>query len=202
MRTLSPCEHRELRRRAGREFATFPSLQVSAMLVGFPFRRRWGIIATRVILAGMITAEMKSSEKIVFTLGTSTRSPEEFLALLKHYGIEKVVDVRRFPTSRFEHFKKEPLAQLLKEKGIEFHYLGKELGGYRSGGYDEYVKSDAFKEGLAKLEGLAASGRVAVMCCERLPWKCHRRFIGRGLAERGWKVVHLIDIGREWIPKQ
>jgi len=167
------------------------------LLAGETLTKR-ALVGCALILAGMIAAETKSNEeKIIFTLGTSTRSPEEFLALLKHYRIEKVVDVRRFPTSRFEHFKKEPLAQLVKEKGIEFHYLGKELGGYRSGGYEEYVKSDAFKEGLAKLEGLAANGKVAVMCCERLPWRCHRRFIGRGLAERGWKVVHLIDIGRE-----
>ncbi|HID86552.1 MAG TPA: DUF488 domain-containing protein [Anaerolineae bacterium] len=138
---------------------------------------------------------------MVFTLGTSTRSAEEFLDLLAHYGIETLVDVRRFPTSRFEHFKGENLAALLAGEGIEYVYLGEELGGYRAGGYEAYTASEAFARGLERLEALAATRRVAVACSERLPWKCHRRFIGRALAQRGWEVRHIIDIGREWVPR-
>jgi uncharacterized protein (DUF488 family) len=138
----------------------------------------------------------------VFTLGTSTRSTKEFLDLLAHYQIEAVIDARRFPTSRFDHFIKENLAPLLQEKGIAYLYLGEELGSYRSGGYEAYMKSEEFEAGLARLQGVAEKKRVAIMCSERLPWRCHRRHIGRSLQERGWEVHHLIDPERVWIPKE
>jgi len=141
------------------------------------------------------------SDKI-FTLGSSTRSAQEFLDLLAHYQIEAIVDVRRFPTSRFDHFIRENLASLLEEKEIAYLYLGEELGGYRSGGYEAYMDSEEFEAGLATLQGVAKEKRVAIMCSERLPWKCHRRHIGRALQEPGWEVQHLIDLGRVWIPKE
>jgi len=53
---------------------------------------------------------------IIFTLGTSTHGKEGFIELLKHYRIETVVDVRSFPQSRFEHFKKENLERILREE--------------------------------------------------------------------------------------
>ncbi|MFQ6058428.1 MAG: DUF488 family protein, partial [Anaerolineae bacterium] len=75
------------------------------------------------------------------------------------------------------------------------------LGGYRSGGYEAYTESETFAEGLRRLEEVAATRQVAVACSERLPWKCHRRFIGRALVQRGWEVRHIIDIEREWVPR-
>jgi len=142
------------------------------------------------------------SKKNIFTLGSSTRSAQEFLDLLAHYQIEAIVDVRRFPTSRFDHFIRENLALLLEENGIAYLYLGEELGGYRNGGYEAYMESEEFEAGLERLQGVAQKKRVAIMCSERLPWKCHRRHIGRALQERGWEVQHLIDLGRVWIPKE
>ncbi len=143
----------------------------------------------------------KKPSRTIFTLGSSTRSAQEFLDLLAHYQIETIVDVRRFPTSRFEHFIKENLALLLEKSGVAYLYLGEELGGYRSGGYEAYMKSEEFEAGLARLQGVAQKKRVAIMCSERLPWRCHRRHIGRALRERGWEVRHIIDEKREWIPK-
>jgi len=138
----------------------------------------------------------------IFTLGTSNRAPEEFVALLKHYGIQLLADVRRFPTSRFEHFKQENLAKLCRDAGVEYVYLGDELGGYRSGGYEAYMETETFHAGLEKLEALAREQPTAVTCSERLPWRCHRRFIGRALSERGWHVRHVIDLEREWSPRE
>ena len=125
---------------------------------------------------------------------------EEFVALLKHLGVEIVVDVRRFPTSKFEHFRKEELARSLPEMGIDYLYLGKELGGYRKGGYQSFLATEEFKRGLERLEKLAREGKTAVICAERLPWRCHRRFIGMELERRGWQVIHVIDQKRSWIP--
>jgi len=139
--------------------------------------------------------------RVIYTLGTSTRTLEEFIALLKQLGVEVVVDVRRFPSSRFEYFKKEELARSLPETGIDYGHLGGELGGYRRGGYQAFLASEEFKRGLEKLEGIAKERKIAIVCAERLPWRCHRRFIGGELERRGWKVIHVIDEKRSWSPK-
>lgn len=66
--------------------------------------------------------------KLIYTLGTSTRVMDEFIELLSDHGVAVVVDVRRFPSSRFEHFRREKLEELLPEAGISYIYLGEELG--------------------------------------------------------------------------
>ncbi|MDI6631705.1 MAG: DUF488 domain-containing protein, partial [Thermoanaerobacteraceae bacterium] len=78
--------------------------------------------------------EKEVGRPVIYTVGTSTRSPEEFLALLRRYGIRAVVDVRRFPSSRrYPHFNRAALAAWLGEAGVTYHYLGDKLGGYRPG---------------------------------------------------------------------
>ena len=144
---------------------------------------------------------MSSQQKAIYTLGTSRRESQEFLDLLINNSIEMVVDVRRFPTSKFEHFKRDRLSKLLVESGIEYSYLGKELGGYRSHGYLSFINTEEFKEGLDQLEKIAQQKKVAIVCAERFPWRCHRRFIGLELERHGWKVVHIIDNKRSWVPK-
>ena len=139
---------------------------------------------------------------IIYTLGTSTHTREEFLELLNSYHIEKVVDVRSFPQSRFEHFKKENLERILSEKGFNYFYLGKELGGFRKGGYLSYTKSLPYQEGISHLEQIGRESITAFICAERFPWKCHRRFIASTLEERGWKVVHIIEKDRVWRSKK
>jgi uncharacterized protein (DUF488 family) len=136
----------------------------------------------------------------IYTLGTSNREWDAFLLLLRHYGIGAVADVRRWPGSRFEHFRREHLEPGLRAVRLAYHYLGDSLGGFRSGGYEAYVRTAEFAAGLAALEDIARETSAAVVCAERLPWKCHRRFIGTELAQRGWEVVHVIDIDRTWEP--
>lgn len=139
-------------------------------------------------------------DKLIYTLGTSTRSPEEFIRLLKGHGIEVVMDVRSFPSSRFEYFGGEKLAELLDGAGIRYVAMGQELGGYRKGGYQAFAATTEFHEAVAKLEELAQMRRVTILCAERLPWRCHRRFIGFELERRGWQVIHIIDEKRDWQP--
>lgn len=138
----------------------------------------------------------------IFTLGTSNRSREEFLEILKEYKIGIIVDVRHWPTSKlFPHFKKENLEKFLKEKGIEYFHIEK-LGGYREGGYENYTKTKEFKEGLDELIRISENKNSAIICAEKLPWKCHRAFIARELERRGIKVFHIIEKGRIWEPKK
>ncbi|MBC7189059.1 DUF488 domain-containing protein, partial [Candidatus Aerophobetes bacterium] len=134
----------------------------------------------------------------IYTLGTSTRKLEEFIRVLKFYNIQAVVDVRRFPTSKWEHFKKENISLSLKRERIKYFYLGRELGGYRKGGYEEYLKTLDFQKGLEMLEKIASNLNSAILCAERLPWRCHRIFIAEKLQEKGWRVIHIIEEKRCW----
>lgn len=136
----------------------------------------------------------------VFTLGTSTRSLEEFFSVLGHYGIAQLLDVRRFPKSRkFSHFNMDILSAAAAEKGISYYWLGETLGGFRKGGYKAYQETDSYLRGIERVEALAKQRVSALVCAERLPWKCHRLKISKTLEVRGWSVVHIIDSGRTWV---
>jgi uncharacterized protein (DUF488 family) len=130
---------------------------------------------------------MISVEKSIFTLGTSNRRWEEFIRLLRTYRIEMVIDVRSFPTSKFVHFKRESMNPSLAEAGFGYYFLGK-----------AYTQTLPYLAGMELLERMSSRCRAAILCAERLPWRCHRRFIGRSLQERGWKVTHIIDEERVW----
>ncbi len=136
----------------------------------------------------------------IYSLGTSTRSKAEFAVLLQSHGIELVIDVRRFPTSRFEHFQKGELAKLLAALHIDYLHLGEELCGYRKGGYQAFTTTPEFEQGMKAIEETARRKRSVILCAERLPWRCHRRFITAELEKRGWHVEHIIDEKRTWIP--
>lgn len=138
--------------------------------------------------------------KRIYSIGTSNRSLDEFISLLKNYGIETVVDVRSFPTSRFEHFIRDRLERVLREFGFCYIYLGTELGGYRRGGYEKYMAEPDYREGLSKLTQIGSSSMTTFLCAERLPWRCHRRWIGESLVREGWEVIHILDERRTWIP--
>jgi uncharacterized protein (DUF488 family) len=139
--------------------------------------------------------------KVIYTLGTDLRSEEDFIEILLAYNIQSVIDVRSFPRSRIAVFGRENLESLLTREGIEYHFLGAELGGFRKGGYTSYIITDEFLEGIALLESVASKKTSVIICAERFPWKCHRKWISRELYNRGWKVEHIIDKGKVWIPK-
>jgi len=142
-----------------------------------------------------------ASEGTIYTVGTSTRSAEEFIELLTSRGVAAAVDVRRFPSSRLEHFSKENLSTLLHDAGIDYVHMGEELGGYRRGGYQAFTTTSQFREGMEKLTEIARGRMVAIVCAERFPWHCHRRFISAELEKQGWQVSHIIDQERDWLPK-
>ena len=140
--------------------------------------------------------------KRVYTLGTGLRSLEDFIEIINSCNIGAVIDVRSYPTSKFEYFKKVNFEPLLNKEMLEYHYLGKELGGFRKEGYKHYTHTKEFEQGIILLESIASIKTSVIICAERFPWKCHRRFIGRALMTRGWTVEHIIEKGKVWIPKQ
>jgi uncharacterized protein (DUF488 family) len=131
----------------------------------------------------------------VYTIGTSNRSLGEFISLLKQYEIKALIDVRRFPTSKLEYFKKENLKQSMEKAGIEYIHI-EELGGYRSGGYTKYMQTKEFKRGFENLLKIASRKQTAIMCSQLLFFRCHRRFISNELVKLGFEVLHIIDSKR------
>ena len=144
----------------------------------------------------------------VWTIGHSTRTAAEFRAVLDAYGIELVIDVRRFPGSRrLPHFAAGALEQDLTAAGVLYRWLPA-LGGRRPPipasrndawrhpafrGYADYLATEEFAGGLLELLVLAHGARTAVMCAELLWWRCHRRLIADVLVSLGLRVLHIRD---------
>jgi len=123
-----------------------------------------------------------------------------FLELLVEHEIKVLVDTRSFPTSRIEHFKGEQMETWLPQHGIEYVWLGKELGGYRRGGYKKHMQTKTFREGIRRLLEIAKNKRACIMCMEVNPKYCHRRFISAHLERKGVKVLHIIERGQKSLP--
>jgi uncharacterized protein (DUF488 family) len=149
----------------------------------------------------------------IFTIGHSTRTKDEFIALLREFEIELIADVRSIPRSRTNpQFNTDILARTLAEAGIGYRHL-KALGGRRHRGrdaapspnpfwrndsfrnYADYAATDAFKTGLDELRTIARDSRCAIMCAEAVWWRCHRRIIADYLLSEGVRVVHIMGPG-------
>jgi uncharacterized protein (DUF488 family) len=150
----------------------------------------------------------KTSEStMVLTVGHSTRTLEEFIDILRVYGVTLLVDVRTVPHSRHNpQFNKEVLPNGLKPYGVRYIHMP-EIGGLRhpkhdsvnmawknSGfrGYADYMQTQEFTDNLLKIISLARENRLALMCAEALPWRCHRSLISDALVVRHVKVEHII----------
>jgi uncharacterized protein (DUF488 family) len=139
----------------------------------------------------------------VFTIGHSTHSYEHFLSLLREHGINAIADVRTTPFSRhFPHFNGETLRSELKQDGISYVFLGKELGGRPSGrnlycdgvaDYEKMARTETFATGIKRVIEGAKKFRVALMCSEHDPLDCHRcLLVGRALSGEGVKLIHVL----------
>src|SRR5690349_18500272 len=140
------------------------------------------------------------------TIGHSNRSLDAFLTLLKAHGVEILVDVRTVPKSRHKpQFNREALPQALEAAGIRYEHLPG-LGGLRHPGkdsantgwknlsfrgYADYMQTAEFAQSLEALEKLERNARVAIMCAESVPWRCHRSLIADALTVRGVAVFHI-----------
>jgi uncharacterized protein (DUF488 family) len=155
---------------------------------------------------------MKEGNKSIWTIGHSTHSFEEFLAMLHSFNIEMVADIRSYPGSRkFPQFNKNALEIFLPQNNIQYIHL-KDLGGRRKvnpdsrntswrhmafRGYADYMETVAFKDGIKYLEKIAEKQRTAYMCSEAVWWRCHRSMVSDYLKVRHWTVMHIMGIGKE-----
>jgi uncharacterized protein (DUF488 family) len=150
----------------------------------------------------------------VHTIGHSTRTLDEFVALLKAHAVTKVVDVRTIPRSRHNpQFNLEAMRDSLRKAGVEYlHMPG--LGGLRHAksdslnvgwrnasfrGYADYMQTPEFEDNVEKLIALAKEDRVAIMCAEAVPWRCHRSLIGDALTVRGIRTEDIMSLSRSQV---
>ena len=151
-------------------------------------------------------------DRVIFTIGHSNQTSDDFVALLGVHAIEVVVDVRSRPYSRYApQFNSDQLKASLPAAGVKYLFLGKELGGrpdsldyYDAEGYvlyDRVARAPFFLAGLARLETGMQRYRVAMMCSEEDPAGCHRHLlIARVLEGRGIAVRHIRGDGRLQTP--
>ncbi|MEO6970591.1 MAG: DUF488 domain-containing protein [Chthoniobacterales bacterium] len=145
----------------------------------------------------------------LLTVGHSTRTIEEFIELLRAHKVTRVVDVRTVPRSRHNpQFNKDSLPDSLRKAGLGYIHLPG-LGGLRHAkrdslnagwrnasfrGYADYMQTPEFAESLEKLIELAQEDRIAIMCAEAVPWRCHRSLIGDALTVRGIRTEDIMSL--------
>lgn len=144
------------------------------------------------MIDGRHATDRRRQDRTVWTMGHSDRRFAEFVTLLQSSGIGRVADVRSYPNSRLRWFERSELSSGLAHRGIDYLWLGRDLGGLRTVGYREWTESGAYARGIDELERAAEEIPTAVCCAERDPERCHRRFIADTLVDRGWRVVHLL----------
>jgi hypothetical protein len=156
----------------------------------------------------------KELSPLVMTIGHSSRTIEEFIGLLQAHGVTRVVDVRTVPRSRHNpQFNKASLPDSLKKVGLSYvHMPG--LGGLRHAGrgslnmawqnasfrgFADYMQTLAFEKSLEQLIQLAKQNRIALMCAEAVPWRCHRSLIADALLVRGICTEDIMSLTRRHI---
>jgi len=151
----------------------------------------------------------QSLKPIILTIGHSTRPLEAFIQLLKAHGVTLVADVRTVPRSRHNpQFNRETLPGQLKVAGIGYVHLPG-LGGLRHPrvdspnrgwrndafrGFADYMQTPEFAANLEALIQMAPKERLALMCAEAVPWRCHRSLIADALCLRGVPVEHILGL--------
>lgn len=148
---------------------------------------------------------------VIYTIGHSTRTQDELLALLKQHRVELLLDIRRIPYSRHNpQFNREEITRIIPENGLLYEHCN-DLGGVkppqhvidtarscseRSRGFAAYMETAPFKRGLEHALALASQYRVALMCAESDPSHCHRFWVADALVLRGATVRHIVNAKR------
>lgn len=146
---------------------------------------------------------------MLFTIGHTNHSQEDFLKLLRKYDITYILDVRSTPFSQFtSQFNKDVIADYLKGNGVNYKHMGKFFGArpnddglYTEEGYLDFEKareSDNFKIGMNNvILGLEKGFNIALMCTEKDPFDCHRAImVSRGFELNGIEVNHILPDGK------
>jgi len=160
------------------------------------------------VIWGLIMAKKHAKTGLmIFTIGHSTRPIEEFVDILKAYGIEFVIDVRTIPKSRHNpQYNSSTLAAALQVHAIGYEHLPG-LGGLRHAkkdsintawenasfrGFADYMQTEDFERSLNTLIEIAGKQSTAILCAESVPWRCHRSLIADALLAREITVMDIM----------
>jgi uncharacterized protein (DUF488 family) len=144
----------------------------------------------------------------IHTIGHSTRTEEEFLSILRTFGIRTILDIRTVPRSRHNpQYAQEQLREWLPRNGVGYLHLPG-LGGLRHPrkdsvntgwrnasfrGYADYMQTAPFETALEQLISIGSERSVAIMCAEAVPWRCHRSLVADALVIRNIDVHHIMS---------
>lgn len=148
---------------------------------------------------------------VILTIGHSTRPIKEFVRLLKAHSVQRLVDIRTVPRSRHNpQYNRGQLSSALHSTRIHYRYMPG-LGGFRHArpdsanigwhnssfrGFADYMQTSVFRTNLDDLIDLARQEKIAVMCAEAVPWRCHRSLIADALLARGLEVREITSATR------
>lgn len=148
---------------------------------------------------------------VIYTIGHSTRTLEEFVRILHAYEIRKLIDIRTVPRSATNpQFNRETLPPELSRAGIVYEHWPA-LGGLRKAhadsrntgwknasfrGYADYMQTEAFASAIDRLIAEAKETRACIMCAEAVPWRCHRNLVADALAARGIEAIHILNLDK------
>ena len=150
-------------------------------------------------------------QNTIYTIGHSTHTLVDFLAMLQSFDIKILADIRRLPGSRkFPQFDQQNLKIAVEKVGINYVYLA-DLGGRRKAnkdtkntrwnnpsfrGYADYMETEKFKNAVTELEQIALNQKTAMMCSEALWWRCHRSMVSDYLKAKNWQVLHIMSLAK------
>lgn len=150
--------------------------------------------------------DIAKTSSVLFSIGHSNHTIEQFLDLLGRHGIHSVADVRSSPYSRYSpQFSQPMFERSLQECGINYVFLGVELGARRHEAecyldgkvdYSQVPRTEAFQQGMARLVDMASRSRTAMLCAEKDPLTCHRTIlVARHAKEFVGDVLHILPYG-------
>ena len=148
---------------------------------------------------------------LIRTVRHSTRPVDALIEILEAHGIQRLIDVRTIPKSRYNpQYNREALERSLRDAGIGYEHM-RALGGLRHPrkdspnmgwrnesfrGYADYMQTTEFESVLNTLGEAAAYESIAIMCAEAVPWRCHRSLISDALTARGYRVEHIMSASK------
>ena len=148
----------------------------------------------------------------IFAIGHSTRPIEDFDDLLREFNVRARVGIRRYPSSRkFPHFNSDTLREHLSKVDVAYMWL-EALGGRRHGSAKnlspnillrsaefrscaDHMLTEEFSMAIRELVSVASGSRTAIMCAEKLYWRCHRMLISDFLVAQSVRVEHILGSG-------